>query len=181
MDDYTLWLLSRALALTSFAALAVSLLSGIALRTSVLDFLATNRALRRLHDFSTPLWLPLGAGHVVTIVLDNTARVTPLDVVVPGQLAYYDAYGQQAIALGTISFDLLAIVVVTSWLKRWLPVLVWRWLHRLSYPAAAALFAHALLAGTDFGTPLVSAAAWALASLCAVFGLARIAFGRLPA
>ncbi len=176
MDDFVFWLLARALGLTSFAMLSLSVLSGIALRTSVLDFLATNRALRRLHDFATPLWLPLGAAHVLFILVDRTARIAPEDVVVP----FGVSYGPLAVGLGTVSLDLLAIVVVTSWLKRWMNQTLWRWLHRLSYVAFAALFFHAVLSGTDFDSPIVSAISWSTAAGVAILSLSRILWGRLP-
>src|SRR2546429_3079001 len=59
MDDLTFWFIARITGLTAFAVLSLSVLAGEALRTSVLDFLAKNRAIRKLHDFTTPLWLPL--------------------------------------------------------------------------------------------------------------------------
>lgn len=175
MDDFTLWLAARAFGLTSFVALSLSLLSGMALRTAVLDFLATNRAMRQLHDFTTPLWLPLGAAHVLLLIPDKTARIAPSDLVVPFQTPY----GQLAIGLGTVSLDLLIVVVVTSWARSRLPNALWQWLHRLSYPAFAAIFAHSVLSGTDFGTPLVSAVGWSLAAAIAVLAFARLRWGRL--
>src|ERR687887_408864 len=83
MDDLVFWLIARVTGLTAFAVLSLALLSGEALRTSVLDFLATNRAIRKLHDFTTPLWLPLVFAHIVALVLDRTAQIRAIDVVVP--------------------------------------------------------------------------------------------------
>ncbi|MFN2519461.1 MAG: hypothetical protein ABR525_00260 [Candidatus Limnocylindria bacterium] len=177
MDDLVFWVLARALGLTSFAALSLSVLSGVALRTSVLDFLARNRALRALHDFTTPLWLPLGAAHVVTLLFDATARIGPADVVLPFRVGY----GAVAIGLGTVSLDILVVVVVTSWLKRRMDQALWRWIHRTSYVAFAALFMHAVLSGTDFDSPVVSAISWSMAAGIAVLSLSRIVWGRLPA
>ncbi len=175
--DYVFWLAARAFGLASFAALCLSILSGVALRTSVLDILATNRAMRALHDFTTPLWLPLGGAHAVLLVLDHTARIAPLDLVVPFQVTY----GTVAIGLGTVSLDLLLVVVVTSWFRRAFDQTLWRWLHRLAYPAFVALFLHALFSGTDFGTPIVSALAWSTAAALGVLVVSRLLWGRLPA
>src|SRR5437868_11399216 len=99
MDDLTFWFLARITGLTAFAVLSLSVLSGEALRTSVLDFLAKNRALRKLHDFTTPLWIPLALAHCIALVLDQTARIKPLDLVAP----FLTDYGQLPIGLGTIS------------------------------------------------------------------------------
>src|SRR2546430_6278081 len=49
--------------------------------------------------------------------------------------------------LGTLTLDLLVVVAVTGWLKRWLSARLWRWIHRLSYAAFGVLFLHALLSG----------------------------------
>lgn len=176
MNDYLFWLASRAIGLTAFAALSVAVISGVALRTSVLDFLATNRALRRLHDFATPLWLPLGIGHALLLVVDRTARIDARDLLVPFQTPY----GQLAIGLGTVGFDLVLVVVLTSWLKKWMHQGLWRWLHRTSYLAFGAIFLHAALSGTDFDAPLVSALAWSSAAAVAVLIVSRLLWGRLP-
>jgi len=170
------WIVARAAGLASYAALCLAVLSGIALRTSVLDFLATNRALRALHDWVTWLWIPLGALHVVALVLDKTALIRPLDAFVPFQVSY----GAVAIGLGTVSLDLVVLITVSSWLRRRMSDRIWRWIHRSSYVAFVALFLHALLSGTDFNAPLISALSWAAALGIGLLGLSRIVFGRLP-
>ncbi len=53
MGDLEFWFIARITGLTAFAVLSLSVLSGEALRTSVLDFLAKNRAIRKLHDFTS--------------------------------------------------------------------------------------------------------------------------------
>ena len=177
MDDLVFWLLSRATGLSAFAALSLSVLSGEALRTSVLDVLASNRAIRRLHDMTTPLWIPLGAAHCVTLVLDRTARIEPSDLVLP----FGVDYGAWQIGLGTISLDILVVVTLTSWIRRWMGNSLWQWIHRTSYVAFVALFLHAATSGTDFDAPIVSAIAWSTAAALAVVGVSRLVWGRLPA
>ena len=175
--DLFLWTVARITGLASFTTLAVAVVTGVALRSSVLDWLANNRAMRTLHEFTTPLWLPLGAIHVVTIVLDRTARLGTLDIVVPFRVSY----APLEIGLGTVTLDLFVLVVVTSWLRRHMDQGLWRWIHRLSYVAFATLFAHAVLSGSDFSQPLVSAIAWSTAFALGILAVARILFGRLPA
>jgi predicted ferric reductase len=171
------WLLARVAGLASFLALAISLVSGLALRTAVLDWLAANRALRSLHEFTAVLWIPLGLLHLLALLLDQTARVAPADLVVPFRVPY----GTIAIGLGTLAFDLFVVVAVTGWLRRRLATRVWIWLHRLSYVAFALVFVHAVLGGTDFSDPLISAVTWSAAAAMAVLTAARILWGRLPA
>ena len=170
------WIVARATGIAAYIALCLSILSGIALRTSVLDFLAKNRALRSLHDFMTWIWIPLGAAHVVALLLDRTAQLALVDLVVPFQVSY----APLAIGLGTVSLDLVVLITVTSWLRRRMGDRLWRWVHRSSYVAFVTLFLHALWSGTDFSAPLVSSISWSAALGIGLLAASRIVFGRLP-
>lgn len=175
--DLFLWILARVAGLSAFAALSISLLSGLSLRTGVLDWLGSNRALRSLHEYTTVLWMPLGGLHIVALLLDQTSRVRLVDVIVP----FLMPYGTLAIGLGTITFEVFLLVAITGLLKRRMNNQAWQWVHRLSYVAFGLLFVHALLGGSDFGDPAVSALAWSTAGLLAVITAARVIWGRLPA
>ena len=176
-SDLLFWMLARTMGLASFLALGVAVLSGIALRTSVLDRLGTNRAWLELHHFCTVLWIPLGGLHLISLLADKTARIRPVDLFVP----FGVDYGVVPIGLGSIALDLFILVAVTGWMKRNMSQPLWSLIHRLSYPAFAVAFAHAVLSGTDFSAPAVSALAWSFAFAVLVLAAARVAWGRLPA
>lgn len=175
--DQFLWVLARVAALAAYASLAIAMLTGIALRSAVLDWLGSNRALRSLHDYTTVLWIPLAVVHVGALVLDQTARIGLLDVLIP----FRTTYGTLAIGLGTLSVDALLIVTVTSFFKRRMRPGLWRWLHRLAYVAFGLVFVHSLLGGTDFSDPAVSAITWGTAAGLAALAATRLVYGRLPA
>jgi predicted ferric reductase len=175
--DQFFWVLARVAGLSSYAALAIALVTGIALRTAVLDWLGSNRALRALHEYTTVLWIPLAVLHLLSLLLDTTARVGLLDLVIP----FHSSYGTLAIGLGALSVDVLILVTVTGFLKRRLNKSLWQWLHRLAYVAFALIFLHAVLSGTDFSDPIVSAITWAAASMLLLLAVARAIWGRLPA
>lgn len=175
--DQFFWILARVCGLGSYAALAVALITGIALRTAVLDWLATNRALRSLHEYTTVLWIPLAGLHLVSLLLDQTAKIGLLDLVVP----FHTSYGQLAIGLGALSLDVLLLVTVTALLKRRMRKELWLWLHRLAYVAFALIFLHSVLSGTDFSDPAVSAITWGAAATLLTLGIVRTVGGRLPA
>lgn len=170
------WIVARATGLAAYIALCLSILSGIALRTSVLDFLAKNRALRSLHDFMTWIWIPIGFAHVATLLFDRTAQIALVDLVVPFQVRY----APLAVGLGTVSLDLVVLITVTSWLRRRMDDRLWRWIHRTSYVAFVTLFLHALWSGTDFSAPLISSISWSVALGIGLLAASRIVFGRLP-
>lgn len=168
--DFALWLLARSSGTGSAVALELSLLSGMALRTGALGWLTHNRGVRVLHDSASILWLPLALVHVVALLFDPTARIGLTDLIIP----FGAPYGAIAIGLGTISAQLLAIVMVSSWLRPRIENATWIVLHRLSYPAFALLVAHSLLSGTDLSQPLIAGLAWVtIAGLVAV-GVTRV-------
>lgn len=175
--DQLLWVLARVAGLSSYAALAIAMVTGIAMRTAVLDWLGSNRTLRALHEYTTVLWVPLAGVHLLALLLDTTARVGILDLVIP----FHSSYGTLAIGLGALSLDVLVVVTVTALLRRQINKPIWQWLHRLSYVAFALIFFHAVLSGTDFSDPAVSAISWAAAASLLALGLARLFWGRLPA
>lgn len=175
--DLFFWLLARATGIAAFLALTIALLSGVAMRTSVLDRIGTNRAWKELHTFSAAMWLPLGALHLLALLVDGTARIALTDLLLPFDVAY----GVVPIGLGTVALDLFALVAVTGWMKRQMSQPLWSWIHRLAYPGFAVSFGHAVLSGTDFSAPAVSALAWSIGFAVIVLALSRIVWGRLPA
>jgi predicted ferric reductase len=175
-----LWYASRIAALGAFFVLAASLLTGMAIRTAYLSALARNRAVVSLHGFLTWFWVPLVAVHVTALLLDATARIRVIDVVVPFQVGYVPG-SQLAIGLGTIGLLLLVMVGVTSALRRRMSHRLWLWIHRCGYAMFALFVFHAQLAGTDFSRTAVSLAGWATLGALVMLSLPRIAGARLAA
>jgi DMSO/TMAO reductase YedYZ heme-binding membrane subunit len=173
--DQLLWLTSRAAALTAFFVVAATLLTGQALRSAMFEGAVRNRDLSSLHRFLTISWVPFVSLHVLAMTLDGVARIGPLDLVIPFRVSY----AALPIGLGTIGFDLLLIVTVTGYLRAHLDPAAWRWLHRLSYVMFGIFVLHALLAGTDFGRPVVLAPAAGVVAFIAITTVARLVFGRL--
>jgi len=175
--DQFFWVLARVAGLSSYASLAIAVVTGIALRSAVLDWLGSNRAVRALHTYTTVLWIPLAALHLASLLLDNTARIGLLDLVVP----FHSSYGTLAIGLGALSVDVLLVVTVTAYLKRRMSKELWLWVHRTAYVGFALAFLHAVLSGTDFSDPAVSAITWGAAAALLTLAIARLLGGRLPA
>ncbi len=167
----TAWIVARSTGVASLVALTLSLLSGMALRPKSLAWLSTNRAISELHSYATALWLPLGIAHVIAILLDPYVKVGLLDLLVPFAMPY----GTLAIGLGTLSVQLLVVVLVAVWSRTRLGRGQWLAFHRLSYLAFAAAFLHGILSGTDLAYPWLTGTAWVVAAILVLFGLRRIA------
>src|SRR3989442_5785261 len=170
-----LWLTSRTAALTAFFVIAAALITGQALRTFVLEGWVGRREVVAVHGFQSVCWAPLVAVHVLAGMLDPVSRLTPLDAVIPLRVPY----AALPIGLGTLGFDVLLVVGVTSYLRKQMDAATWRWLHRTSYLMFGLMFLHAVLSGTDLGRPVIAAAVWATFSFVVILTVARVAIGRV--
>ena len=163
------WIVARSTGTAALVALVLSVVSGMALRSGALAWLSHNRGVRAVHDLTSLLWLPLAIAHVVALLLDPYSKVGLIDLVVP----FLVSYGSFAIGLGTISLQLVAVVLVSTWLRASLTHQGWLAIHRLSYVAFVAAFAHGLLAGTDLAQPVLAALAWVAGAVVAIVAFRR--------
>jgi DMSO/TMAO reductase YedYZ heme-binding membrane subunit len=83
--------------------------------------------------------------HVVTSVLDGFAPITLLDGVIP----FITPYRPLWMGLGTLAFDLLLAIVVTSLMRRRLGYGAWRAIHWLAYASWPVAVLHGLGTGSD--------------------------------
>lgn len=172
-----IWILARSTGTAALVALTLSVLTGIALRTGSFAWLSHNRGVRVVHGFLTVLWIPLGLAHVIALLFDRYAQIGLLDLVIP----FGVAYGRLAIGLGTISAQLIVLVLISTWMRSSLTPGQWRAFHRLSYIAFVAAFAHGVMSGTDLANPVVGALAWITAVAVAVVALRRVTRVRIAA
>jgi Ferric reductase like transmembrane component len=98
-----------------------------------------------LHRNLTLLAVAFVAAHIVTAVADRFAPIGYKD----GLLPFLSPYRPIWLGLGTVAFDLLLALVVTSLLRAWLGFRVWRVLHWLAYAAWPVALLHALGTGSD--------------------------------
>ena len=172
-DPQTIWILARATGVASLVALSISMLTGIALRPRLLGRLATNRVVSDAHSYSSVLWLPFGVAHVLGILVDPYAHVSLGDLVIP----FLVPYGSFAIGLGTVSAQLVLVVLLAAWSRDRLTPSQWLGFHRLSYVAFATMFLHSVLSGTDLAYPWLTGIAWVIAAMLGIAALRRLTHG----
>ncbi len=141
-----LWYLTRSTGIVSFLLMTVALAFGVA---STQRSLATPRwprfATQALHRNVSLLGMVLLVVHILTTILDSYVNVGLWALVVPG----VSTYKTVPIALGTIAFDLLLVVTVTSMLRLRMSARLWRVVHWASYLAWPVALVHFLTTGTD--------------------------------
>jgi len=165
----TLWYLNRSTGLVVLALLTL---------TAVLGVLSTARGGRLLPRFvgqvlhrNLALWsIVLLVLHVTTAVVDTYVDIRWWQVVVPW---IGSTYLPLWLGFGTVAFDLLVLVIVTSLVRARMRHRSWRLVHLLSYAAWGVAVAHGLGIGTDLRQPGWERSA-VYASVALVAGLALV-------
>lgn len=147
MSDSTLWYISRGTGLVSLMLLTLVVVLGVLTRGGRPLPGLPRFAVAGLHRNAALLALMFLVIHVVTIVSDVYARVGWLDVFVP----FVSNFRALWVGLGTIGFELFIAVIVTSMLRPWIGLRMWRAVHWAVYAAWPIGIAHAFGSGRDIG------------------------------
>lgn len=101
--------------------------------------------LPELHRRVALVAVALTAVHIVPAVLDDYVPIGWLDVVVP----FASDYRALWLGLGTVSFDVLAVVVITALLRARLGPASWKVVHKSVYVVWPLAVLHVVGMGTD--------------------------------
>lgn len=165
-DPKLTWYLSRSTGLVCLVLLTLSLVLGItasgrAAATGWPRFLSQS-----LHRNCSLAVLALLVAHVVVVVLDDFVVITWLDAVVP----FVSDYRPLWLGVGTLSLDLVVVLVLTSLARHRFGHGAWRAVHWTAYACWPLAVVHGLGTGSDSREP------WALAITvgCVVVALVAI-------
>lgn len=172
MDDVSLWHVARASGMVSTLLLTGTVLLGILGPMRVGTAGWPRFALAGLHRNISLLTLAFLAIHAVSVSVDSYVPIGWLDLIVPFRSAYQPFW----LGLGTVAFDLILALLITSLLRPRINPRLWRALHWLAYVCWPIGLAHGLGIGTDAmsGVPLV------LGVLCALAVVAGAAWRVTP-
>jgi predicted ferric reductase len=160
------WYVSRAAALLAFSLLYVSVFFGLAIRIPFLAKLVSQVNSLRLHRSIAVQALLLALIHGAALMGDKTINFTPTDVFVP----FATSYETDLVALGIIAFYMMAVLIATSYGKKFLPQSFWRATHSLNIGLYVIAVTHALYLGTDLKIAWVhSIFIWANVALALLF------------
>jgi len=145
--DQALWALGRGTGITALAFMTVALFLGIATRSGRPLVMLPRFAVADVHRFASLAGTLLVVLHIALLFFDPYAQLRLVAFIVP----FLGAYRPLWLGLGTLVFDLLAVVMVTSLLRHRLGVRVFRAVHWATYAVWPVAMAHALGNGTDAG------------------------------
>ncbi|HTP22289.1 MAG TPA: ferric reductase-like transmembrane domain-containing protein [Solirubrobacteraceae bacterium] len=139
------WYLARGTGAVALVLLTASVVIGILGSVRFVAQRWPRFAIDAVHRDVSLLVLVVLAIHIVTSVLDGFAPITLLDGVIPWRSPYRPLW----LGLGTLSFDLLVAIAVTSLVRRRLGYRAWRAVHWLAYASWPVAVLHGLGTGSD--------------------------------
>ena len=153
------WLATRATGELALVLLTLVTVIGIATTKGWANRRWPESVITLLHRNISLLSVVFLAVHIGTTVLDGYVPIGWLDVVIPFQSSYRTLW----VGLGTIAFDLLLAVIITSLLRRRIPPRLWKGIHWTAYLMWGVAVVHGLGTGTDRLLTRVIAAVMVLA------------------
>ncbi len=141
----TLWLATRATGEISLVLFSVVTVMGIATTKGWASSRWPESVVTLLHRNISLLSMVFLAVHIGTTVVDSYVPISAIDVIIPWQTTYKTLW----VGLGTIAFDLVLTVIITSLLRRRIPPGAWKGVHWASYLMWAVAVVHSLGVGTD--------------------------------
>ena len=166
------WYLTRGSGVVALVLLTISVVIGIAGAMRLSAPAWPRFAIETVHRDVSLLVIVFLVIHIITSVLDSFAPISLTAAVIP----FISSYRPLWLGLGTLAFDLILALTITSLLRRHLGYASWRAVHWLAYASWPVAVLHGLGTGSD------TKVAWmlALTALCvaAVATAAGLRFAR---
>lgn len=143
--DEALWAFGRASGVIALVLLTVSVLLGITTRSGHPLPGMPRFSLTLVHRNVALLSSVFLVLHVGTLILDPFAKISLTDVVIP----FVGSYKPLWQGLGTVAFDLIVAIVVTSLLRRRVGARAFRFVHWFTYAMWPIAMLHSIGNGTD--------------------------------
>jgi sulfoxide reductase heme-binding subunit YedZ len=141
----THWYALRAVGAVTLILFTGTVVLGLLNRSQAVTSRWPRFVIDRVHRNVALLAVVFLAIHIVLAVTDGFVVIPLLSIIVP----FYHSYSPLWIGLGTVAFDLLLAITITSLLRARLGFRGWRAVHWLGYVAWPVAVAHGIGNGTD--------------------------------
>lgn len=180
-----LWYATRATGVVALVLLTGSVVLGIIVRVRAASQRWPRLVTLGVHRNLSLLVLAFLGLHILTAIADSYAPVGWPSVIVPFASSYRPVW----LGFGTVAFDLLIAITLTSLLRTRISARLWRWVHWAAYACWPSAVIHGLGTGSDTPEPFVLgvtvfcvvavllAGVWRLASGWPEHAAARLAAG----
>jgi methionine sulfoxide reductase heme-binding subunit len=153
--QHLFWLSSRAFGVVAMVLVSLSVGVGLALAGRVSKRPGMARRLKQLHESLALAGLLAIALHGLLLLGDSYLRPGLAGIAVPFALGHRMVWT----GLGVVAGWMSAVIVGSFYVRRWIGVKVWRWLHRWTLAVYGLGIVHTLGSGTD------ATSAWLIALL----------------
>jgi Ferric reductase like transmembrane component len=152
-NGQALWYLTRGSGTVALLLLTASVLLGVMNSTRWRTAHWPRFLSYGLHRNVTLLAIAFTLVHVVTTITDAFAPIGWIDAFIP----FLTPYRPFWLGMGTLAFDLLLALTITSFLRRRIGVRAWRLVHWLAYASWPVALLHSLGTGSDARTGWLAA------------------------
>jgi len=159
------WYSTRVTGFVALILLTVVLVMGILISTRVGGRRVGRFEINELHRALSMTAMIFVGIHIVATVVDTYVPTGWISALIP----FTSPYKSLDISIGTVAFDLMLAVWLTSLVKERIEPRVWRAIHWASYASFVAAATHAFVIGTDHRTH------WGLAVLAGCVAVAALA------
>ncbi len=149
-DIKAFWYLSRSMAIISYLLIWLSVVWGLLMTTKLSRIWPGHVTTADLHKYISILGLGLAALHGFLLLGDKYMNMSLAQLFVPFTV---QAYRPGWVGLGQIALYLLALIIVSFYIRQFLGQKLWRATHFLSFLTFFAVLIHGLAAGSDTMTP----------------------------
>jgi predicted ferric reductase len=139
------WTGSRITAFLAYLAFGGSVAYGLAMTSGILDAIVGRPVSFSLHQDLALVGLAFTAAHVFLLLGDSYIGYDVVSLLVPS----ISPYKPVPVALGQIAAWVGVAVILTTYLRKWIGVKLWRRLHTLSTVVFVLATAHGVLSGSD--------------------------------
>jgi predicted ferric reductase len=144
------WYLSRASAFVAYVLLWWSMVLGLSITNRLARVWPGGPAATDLHKHASLLGLGFGLLHALVLLADQYIGYTLPQILIPFASA---SYRPLWVGLGQIGLYLMALIMFSFYVRRWIGARAWRLIHYLSFAVFALALIHGLFSGTDGSTP----------------------------
>jgi DMSO/TMAO reductase YedYZ heme-binding membrane subunit len=139
------WYLTRASGTVALVLLTASVVIGVAAIARLRAPGVPRFVVDGIHRTASLLAVAFLVVHILTAALDSFASISLVDAVIP----FVGSYRPLWLGLGTVAFDLLLAVALTSVVRDRMDHATWRGVHWLAYAAWPVAVVHGLGTGSD--------------------------------
>ena len=149
-SENVVWYITRSAGFIAYLLLWLSTVWGLAIPGKIFDRVLHRSFTFEFHQFISLLSLGFLALHVLILLVDQYMPYTLAQIFVP----FVSPYRPLWVGIGVIALYLTVLVTVTFYLRQWIGMKTFRFIHYSSLIGYLGATAHSFFSGTDSGLPI---------------------------